>query len=91
MTPSSSNSSNAHLPQRVQDLSHPARGLSMSGSLLQDRLRERKSESARQRGRSVDLVERVVQSSPTKGREERRPSSSGLGKGMGMGVKQMEE
>ncbi|PBP23439.1 hypothetical protein BUE80_DR005564 [Diplocarpon rosae] len=91
MTPSSSNSSTAHLPQRVQDLSHSARGVSASGSLLQDRLRERKVESARQRGRSVDLAERTVQSSPTKGREERRPSSSGVGPGKGMGVKQMEE
>ncbi|PBP15886.1 hypothetical protein BUE80_DR013281, partial [Diplocarpon rosae] len=91
MTPSSSNSSTAHLPQRVQDLSHSARGVSAAGSLLQDRLRERKVESARQRGRSVDLAERTVQSSPTKGREERRPSSSGVGPGKGMGVKQMEE
>ncbi|KAI9046804.1 hypothetical protein LZ554_008885 [Drepanopeziza brunnea f. sp. 'monogermtubi'] len=93
MTPSSSNSSTAHLPQRVQDLS--ARGV--SGSLLQDRLRERKVESARQsstRRRSVDpSAERGVQSSPTKGKEDHRPSSSGIapGKGMGMGVKQAEE
>ncbi|KAG4430663.1 hypothetical protein IFR05_013860 [Cadophora sp. M221] len=88
MTPSSSNSSTAHLPQRVQDLT--ARGV--SGSLLQDRLRERKVESARQRRRSIDLSERGVQSSPVKGtREDRRPSSSGIVPGKNMGVKQIED
>jgi hypothetical protein len=38
--------------------------------------------------------ERGVQSSPVRAansREERRPSSSGIGAGKGMGVKQMEE
>ncbi|KAH7311822.1 hypothetical protein BKA65DRAFT_155980 [Rhexocercosporidium sp. MPI-PUGE-AT-0058] len=88
MTPSSSNSSTAHLPQRVQDLT--ARGV--SGSLLQDRLRERKVESARQRRRSIDLTERGLQSSPVKGsREDRRPSSSGIAPGKNMGVKQIED
>ncbi|CZT52473.1 uncharacterized protein RSE6_13812 [Rhynchosporium secalis] len=89
MTPSSSNSSTAHLPQRVQDLT--ARGA--SGSLLQDRLRERKVESARQRRRSIDpAVERGVQSSPVKGsRDDRRPSSSGIVAGKNMGVKQIED
>ena len=80
MTPTSSNSSTAHLPPR----SGP--------SLLQERLRERKGESARQsQTRSVDMGERNVQSSPVKGsREERRPTSGGTA-GKGMGVKQMEE
>ncbi|KAL2062526.1 hypothetical protein VTL71DRAFT_6792 [Oculimacula yallundae] len=88
MTPSSSNSSTAHLPQRVQDLT--ARGV--SGSLLQDRLRERKVESARQRRRSIDTTERGVQSSPVKGsRDDRRPSSSGIVPGKNMGVKQIED
>jgi len=90
MTPTSSNSSAAHLPARSQN---PApRAPSGGASLLQERLRERKVESARQtRRRSVDLDnERGVQSSPVRGtREERRPSSSGMGKGMG--VKQIEE
>jgi hypothetical protein len=52
-------------------------------------LRERKVESAKARRRSVDLGEKMEQSSPLKGRDERRPSSSGAGKGMG--VKQIEE
>lgn len=90
MTPSSSNSSTAHLPQRVQDLT--ARGV--SGSLLQDRLRERKVESTRQNRRmSIDMgdPDRAVQSSPVRGaREERRPSSSGIVPG-NMGVKQIED
>jgi len=71
-------------------LNTAGRGTS-GASLLQERLRERKVESARQsRRRSVDLGgERGVQSSPVKAKEERRPSSSGAGKGMG--VKQIEE
>lgn len=90
MTPTSSNSSAAHLPAR--SLNPTQRAPSGGASLLQERLRERKVESARQtRRRSVDLDnERGVQSSPVRGtREERRPSSSGMGKGMG--VKQIEE
>lgn len=90
MTPTSSNSSAAHLPAR--SLNPTPRAPSGGASLLQERLRERKVESARQtRRRSVDLDnERGVQSSPVRGtREERRPSSSGMGKGMG--VKQIEE
>jgi len=97
MTPttSSSNSSSAHLPARTAGGSRaPSSG---GASLLHERLRERKVESARQsRRRSADLGsngDRGVQSSPVKGREERRPSSGGVaaGKGMGMGVKQIEE
>lgn len=93
MTPSSStNSSSAHLPR-----SNTGVRAGSGASLLQDRLRERKVESARQgRRRSVDLGagEREVQSSPVKAimaREERRPSSSGVTAGKGMGVKQIEE
>jgi hypothetical protein len=56
--------------------------------LLQERLRERKGESLARR-RSVDTGEKTLPSSPLKGKEERRPSSSGTGKGMG--VKQIEE
>ena len=56
-------------------------------------MRERKVESARQsRRRSIDMdAERGVQSSPVRAREERRPSSSGIAAGKGMGVKQIEE
>lgn len=88
MTPtSSSNSSSAHLPGR--------RAPSASGgaSLLQERLRERKVESARQsRRRSVDLSDgdRGVQSSPVKG-SGRESVSNGVAVGKGMGVKQIEE
>jgi hypothetical protein len=93
MTPASSSSSAAHLPNRTQGTS--ARAPSGGASLLQERLRERKVESARQsRRRSVDVTERGVQSSPVKansGREERRPSSSGIVAGKGMGVKQIED
>ncbi|KAG0653104.1 hypothetical protein D0Z07_0763 [Hyphodiscus hymeniophilus] len=91
MTPTSStNSSSAHLPR-----SNGARAGSGT-SLLQERLRERKVESARQSRRmSVDMGgEREAQSSPVKAhmiREERRPSSSGVVAGKGMGVKQIEE
>jgi hypothetical protein len=97
MTPTSSNNSSAHLPPRTTQ--NPSiRGPSGGASLLQERLRERKVESARQsRRRSVDMSasgERGVQSSPVKasnGREDRRPSSSGVTTGKGMGVKQMED
>jgi hypothetical protein len=92
MTPTSSTtSSSAHLPAH-NGVRAPSSG---GASLLHERLRERKVESARQsRRRSVDLGsngERGVQSSPVKGREERRPSSSGITAGKGMGVKQIEE
>lgn len=84
MTPSSSNnSSSVNLP-RNQSLSRGAPG----ASLLQERLRERKGENLARRG-SIDTTERTLPSSPLKGKEERRPSSSGTGKGMG--VKQIEE
>jgi hypothetical protein len=91
MTPSSSNSSMAHLPR-----TNSIRG---SGtSLLQERLRERKVEAAKQGHRqSVDLsssTERGAQSSPVKATrdlEMRRPSSGGVTSGRGMGVKQIEE
>ncbi|TAQ86302.1 hypothetical protein B7494_g5372 [Chlorociboria aeruginascens] len=98
MTPqtSSNNSSSAHLPRSNLNTSAGA-------SLLQERLRERKVESARlQRRGSVDTTSngaRDAQSSPVTAnhnhtREERRPSSSGVGAApskKGMGVKQMEE
>jgi hypothetical protein len=92
MTPtSSSNSSSAHLPARTTQNNGTARGPSTSGaSLLQERLRERKVESARQsRRRSIDLTSTEIgpQSSPTKAPS--RPGTSATGKGMG--VKQVEE
>lgn len=91
MTPSSSNSSAAHLPRTV--------GTSSGTSLLQERLRERKAEVAARaaRRRSTDLssnMERAVQSSPVKAArdmDQRRPSSGGVVGGKGMGVKQIEE
>lgn len=90
MTPSSSNSSAAHLPR-----TNSMRG--SGASLLQERLRERKVEAARQGRRgSVDLsasMERGIQSSPVKAArdlDQRRPSSGGVN-GRGMGVKQIEE
>ena len=92
MTPTSSNSSSAHLP-RANVGARPPSG----ASLLQERLRERKVESARQsRRESVDMGagEREAQGSPVKlvmARDERRPSSSGVAAGKGMGVKQIEE
>ena len=92
MTPSSINGPSAHLPRS----NNPARTGSVA-SLLQERLRERKVESARQsRRRSVDLDngERYSKSSPVKAnmvREEKRPSSSGLIPSKAMGVKQIEE
>ena len=93
MTPSSStNSSTAHLPR-----SNVGARATSGASLLQERLRERKVESAQQsRRRSVDLDagQRGVQSSPVKAlmsREERRPNSSGVTAAKGMGVKQIEE
>lgn len=85
MTPSSSNnSSSVNLP-RNHSLSRGASGT----SLLQERLRERKGENMMIRRRSIDIGEKTLPSSPLKGKEERRPSSSGTGKGMG--VKQIEE
>jgi hypothetical protein len=85
MTPSSSNNiSSVYLP-RNQDLSRGTSGT----SLLQERLRERKGESVMARRRSVDMGDKTLPFSPAKGKEERRPSSSGTGKGMG--VKQIEE
>lgn len=57
--------------------------------MLQERLRERKGENTAGRRESMDTGERAFSSSPLKGKEERRPSSSGTGKGMG--VKQIEE
>lgn len=73
------------------------RDSSGGASLLQERLRERKVESARQdRRRSVDMAggHPQIQSSPVNGsrrREERRPSSSGVTTSKGMGVKQIED
>ena len=99
MTPTSSNSSSAHLPARSAGTNGTRAPTSGGASLLQERLRERKVESARQsRRRSIDLSngEKGVQSSPVKGSagrgEERRSSVGGVtaGKG-GMGIKQMEE
>jgi hypothetical protein len=85
MTPSSSNnSSSVNLP-RNRSLSRGTSGT----SLLQERLRERKGESIMARRRSVDIGDKTLPSSPMNGKEERRPSSSGTGKGMG--VKQIEE
>ena len=84
MTSTTSDGSADHLPQRTH-----------VSTLLQDRLRERKSESARHSRRvSVDMEstsDRAAQSSPLKSlaREERRPSSSGISKTLG--VKQIEE
>ena len=94
MTPTSSsnNSSSTHLPRSNQS----ARGSSGGTSLLQERLRERKVESARMSSRQVSEVgDREVQSSPVRPqsiRDERRPSSSGMGVGpKSLGVKQVEE
>ncbi|TVY44303.1 hypothetical protein LOCC1_G005054 [Lachnellula occidentalis] len=94
MTPTSSNSSSAHLPARAGNINGTRAPSSGGASLLHERLRERKVESARQsRRQSVDTSngEKGVHSSPGKasgGRgEERRSSASGLG----MGVKQIEE
>src|ERR1700761_7232625 len=77
MTPTSSNnSSSAHLPRSTNG----ARA-GPGATFLQERLRERKVESAQHnRRRSVDsgAGERDAQSSPAKSlvaREERRPSS----------------
>jgi hypothetical protein len=87
MTPTSSNSSTTNLPRNTG-----ARGT--GNSLLQERLRERKVESARHnRRRSIDMASnRDVQSSPVKGtmmREDRRPSSCGISNTMG--AKQIED
>jgi hypothetical protein len=91
MTPASSNGSSAHLPTRINPINGGRTTPSTGASLLQERLRERKVESARaNRHGSVDLGhlrDREVQSSPV-AREEKRSSSGG---GKGMGVKGMEE
>ncbi len=91
MTPSSSNSSAVNLPR-------PNGPRGSGASLLQERLRERKVEAARQGRRgSIDLsanMDKSVQSSPVKAAREldqRRPSSGGKVSGKGMGVKQIEE
>ncbi|TVY85221.1 hypothetical protein LSUE1_G000362 [Lachnellula suecica] len=99
MTPTSStNSSSAHLPARLATNTGTRAPSTGGASLLHERLRERKVESARHsRRRSIDLGtsgERGVQSSPVKapgGREEYRPSTSSVPAGKGMGVKQIEE
>lgn len=91
-TISSSNGSIHHVSTRGNN----ARG-SSGTSLLQERLRERKVESAKANKRkSMDMSgdRGGIQSSPIKGsreREERRPSSSGVGAAKGMGVKQIED
>ncbi|RDL40814.1 uncharacterized protein BP5553_00793 [Venustampulla echinocandica] len=99
MTPaSSSNGSVAHLPLRSTTSTGSRVPSSAGSSLLQDRLRERKVESARlMRRGSIDtsvLGERGGQSSPitaTMARDERRPISGNVATGKGMGVKQIEE
>lgn len=90
-------SSSASVASSSQHSVHVA-GTPKQGSLLQERLRERKVESARAAGMSAgDMGARDrdgVKSSPIKGstREERRPSSGGVGQsGKGMGVKQIED
>jgi hypothetical protein len=99
MTPTlsstSSNGSSGHLPL------HSGSNNAQSGgaSLLQERLRERRGRDMRMSadfGRDVDL-RREIHSSPSRGskigRDERRPSSSGVSQPIKkpMGVKQMEE
>ncbi|KAL3428140.1 hypothetical protein PVAG01_01649 [Phlyctema vagabunda] len=101
MTPSNSSTNSAiHMNPSRQSQNQKEKAKDSGGSsMLQERLRERKVESARQRRRSVDvglLEDRGVQSSPLKlsSREERRPSSSGVGAAPNkkiMGVKQIEE
>ncbi|KAH8670209.1 hypothetical protein BGZ60DRAFT_30774 [Tricladium varicosporioides] len=93
MTPSSSNSSTAHLPSGRTNSFTSTRQSTGGANLLHERLRERKVESARamRRGSMDTIGDRNIQSSPIKAtmaREERRPSSGG---GKGMGVKQMED
>ncbi|PQE11320.1 serine threonine kinase domain protein [Rutstroemia sp. NJR-2017a BVV2] len=99
MTPTlsstSSNESSGHLPL------HSGSNNVQSGgaSLLQERLRERRGRDMRMSadfGRDFDL-RREIHSSPSRGskigRDERRPSSSGVNQPVKkpMGVKQMEE
>lgn len=96
----STNSSSAHLPLAGGRSSAQSSG----AALLQERLRERKGREKRLSvdfGSSVNMG-RECQSSPVhrgsngsgvmreREREERRPSSSGVGQ-KAMGVKQMEE
>ncbi|EMR84329.1 hypothetical protein BcDW1_7008 [Botrytis cinerea BcDW1] len=98
----STNSSSAHLPLG----SGRASAQSGGAAFLQERLRERKGRDRRLSGdfSGSGMMAREVQSSPihrrsggsgfVQEREERRPSSSGVGQPQGkkaMGVKQMEE
>ncbi|KAH8819921.1 hypothetical protein F5884DRAFT_658308, partial [Xylogone sp. PMI_703] len=101
MTPqtSSTNSSTVNLPSRSEN--HNARRDSggPGASLLHERIRERKVESARRRSKMQEeaMALREAQSSPvrgTRGNDEARPNSGGTGSSSskkGMGVKQMEE
>ncbi|KAF7871667.1 hypothetical protein EAF04_003774 [Stromatinia cepivora] len=97
----STNSSSAHLPLGSGRMSAQSGG----AAFLQERLRERKGRERRLSGDfggSINMV-REIQSSPVhrgsggsgvmREREERRPSSSGVGQPgkKSMGVKQMEE
>ncbi|TEY74615.1 hypothetical protein BOTCAL_0072g00110 [Botryotinia calthae] len=98
----STNSSSAHLPLGSGRTSAQSGG----AAFLQERLRERKGRDRRLSGdfSGSGIMARDVQSSPihrrsggsgfVQEREERRPSSSGVGQPQGkkaMGVKQMEE
>ncbi|TGO53529.1 hypothetical protein BCON_0121g00080 [Botryotinia convoluta] len=98
----STNSSSAHLPLGSGRTSAQSGG----AAFLQERLRERKGRDRRLSGdfSGSGIMARDVQSSPIhrssggsgvmREREERRPSSSGVGQPLGkkaMGVKQMEE
>ncbi|KAF7942099.1 hypothetical protein BELL_0056g00180 [Botrytis elliptica] len=98
----STNSSSAHLPLGSGRTSAQSGG----AAFLQERLRERKGRDRRLSGdfSGSGIMAREVQSSPIhrnnggsgvmREREERRPSSSGVGQPLGkkaMGVKQMEE
>ncbi|KAI1007624.1 hypothetical protein K3495_g604 [Podosphaera aphanis] len=88
LTPNSSNSS-ASFTFQGRGATPGYRGVSTGGSLLQERLRERDAEKRR----SIHFVDKGVQSSPVRSfhsRDDRRPSSSGIGV-KGMGVKQWEE
>ncbi|RDW64970.1 hypothetical protein BP6252_10621 [Coleophoma cylindrospora] len=98
MTPSNSSNAStvATLPPR-----HTQKGRQPGGaSMLQERLRDRKVESARHQRQNVGLHgldDRGIQSSPIKARhtrEERRPSSSGNGmtpSAKNMGAKHIED
>lgn len=91
---SSANSSGQNLPSpRLQGTA--SRNAGGTASLLQERLRERKVETARARRGSADYTAAGprggIQSSPIRGAdsENNRPSSSGVG-GKPMGVKQID-